>query len=131
MLLSHSWLIKSKTAAIRWNNWKLLTGDPGYPDFPITIPPQGNKKLIFTPENGLQYPIPPRPKPLTRLVRLYDVIKDPTESNDISDYHEDIVEYLLDRLSYWNSTQVPINFPDVDPKSFPEYHQGFWKPWLG
>ena len=24
---------------MRWRNYKLLTGDPGYPDYPIPIPP--------------------------------------------------------------------------------------------
>ena len=43
----------------------------------------------------------------------------------------DIVNFLLSRLSFYNSTQVPINFPDVDPLSYPKYHDGFWKPWLG
>lgn len=118
----------SVQATIRWNNWKLLTGDPGYPDYPINIPPQESGPQWTL---NLGYPIPPRPIPLERLVRLFDIEKDPTEEHDVSDDHLDVVEFLLDRLVYWNSTQVPINFPPVDPMSSPDYHNGYWKPWLG
>ena len=127
-----------KQSALRFDKWKILTGDPGYPDYPISIPPQQNvfsksyqKSVLSTfPElpTGM---IPPRPAPLTRLVRLFDLEADPFEKSEISDQHLDVVNFLLGRLQYYNNTQVPVNFPPVDPKSFPKYHEGFWKPWLG
>ena len=46
-----------KQSAMRWRNYKLLTGDPGYPDYPIPIPPNetlsedidlGRVRIFFT-----------------------------------------------------------------------------------
>ena len=124
----------TKQSALRFGKWKLLTGDPGYPDFPITIPPQKHalhfdllSKLSEIPLES----IPNRPIPLTRLVRLFDIENDPLEEKEVSDDFMDVVDFMLRRLEFHNSTQVPVNFPDVDKKSLPKFHDGFWKPWLG
>lgn len=71
-------------SALRHGDWKILTGDPGYPDYPIPIPP--NETKIELTEANLSQPelpaaaIPPRPEPLDRLVRLYNLKDDPLET---------------------------------------------------
>jgi len=123
-----------KQSAIRWRNYKLLTGDPGYPDYPIPIPPNETLSeeinLGAEPELKLSA-IPIRPIPLTSLVRLYDLEVDPTEQNDISNSNLEVVEFMLAQLVAYNQTQVPVNFPPMDPLSFAYMHDGFYKPWFG
>ena len=36
----------TQQAAIRWREYKLLTGDPGYPDYPIPIPPNETHRKV-------------------------------------------------------------------------------------
>ena len=72
-------------SALRHGDWKILTGDPGYPDYPIPIPPN-ETKIELTEEHLTTSPelpvgaIPPRPVPLDRLVRLYNLKDDPFET---------------------------------------------------
>ena len=76
-----------------------MTGDPGYPDYPIPIPPNETSSEMSSsngmtsfdleieselPADGSFGGIPIRPIPLKSLVRLYDLESDPTEQNDIS-----------------------------------------------
>ena len=103
----------SKQSALRWRNYKLLTGDPGYPDYPIPIPPNETLFDLFnhvTTDSELDLSrIPSRPVPLTKLVQLYDIEVDPLEQNEISNQNIEIVEFLLAQLTDFNATQVPGN----------------------
>mgnify|MGYP003729532489 CR=1 FL=1 len=127
-------------AAIRWQHWKLITGDPGFtdgavPEFPVP-PPEWNN-TISSPslpvsqntgrplqENYKHFPLN------TKLVHLFNVMSDPTESTDLSDHFPSIVEKLLDRILFYNSTMIPPQLPNLDPNSNPVKHNGFWYPWL-
>ena len=60
---------------------------------------------------------------------LFDIENDPNEREDLSDLNPEIVRFLLDRLAYYNSTAVPVRFPDLDPDAFPSKH-GVWGPWV-
>ena len=62
-------------------------------------------------------------------VWLFDVAADPFEHHDLSDKHQDIVKHLLGRLSFYNSTAVPVRYPPFDPDSNPDKHGGVWGPW--
>ncbi|TWW66297.1 arylsulfatase B [Takifugu flavidus] len=102
-------------AAIRYSNWKLLTG---YPGCDIWFPRPGHNGSDSTPsEAELQKP-----------VRLYNIEKDPEERNEVSAHFPAVVDRLLARLYHHQKSAVPINFPDDDPKCDPG-PTGAWGPW--
>ena len=63
-------------------------------------------------------------------VWLFDIENDPNERADLSDSNPDTVRFLLDRLAYYNSTAVPVRFPNQDPNAFPSKPEGVWGPWM-
>lgn len=100
-------------AAIRWSNWKLLTG---YPGCDIWYPrPSSN-------ESDIQSMGPLKP------VMLFDIAKDPEERNELSAKFPSVVDYLLSRLNAYQKQALPITFPDDDPKCDPG-PGGAWGPW--
>ncbi|KAK2142099.1 hypothetical protein LSH36_997g02061 [Paralvinella palmiformis] len=93
-------------AAIRVGDWKLLTGDPGEGKW---IPPphyQQNKPWIKNQNYNSD-----------QNLWLFNIRTDPLEKNDVSSEYPDIVHHLLDRLSYYNSTAVPVRYPQSDPEA--------------
>lgn len=65
----------------------------------------------------------------TKNVWLFNIQEDPNERQDLSDTRQDMVKFMLDRLSYYQSTAVPCRYPDDDPLSNPNFHGGYWGPW--
>ena len=61
---------------------------------------------------------------------LFDIENDPEERDDLSDSNPEIVRFLLDRLGYYNSTAVPVRFPERDPDGAPAKHGGVLGPWV-
>jgi len=65
---------------------------------------------------------------------LFDILNDPCEYNDVSLQYPDVVEYLRERLYYYNLTQIePLQVRDnsatveqLDPKN----HGNYWSPYL-
>ncbi|XP_029299890.1 arylsulfatase B [Cottoperca gobio] len=102
-------------AAIRSSNWKLLTGYPGC-DVWFPRPGHNNSEWRSSPEDPL------------KSVMLFDIEKDPEERNEVSDTFPTVVEYLLSRLHQYQTSALPINFPDNDPKCDPGT-TGAWGPW--
>ena len=110
-------------AAIRVGDWKLLTGDPG--DNRWILPPELNdlsgdySNVVKQQYFGYQP---------TKTIQLYNVKYDPFERTEVSDIYPEIVKMLLNRLVKYNSTAVPVRFPQSDPGADP--HGGFWLPWV-
>ncbi|KAK2159862.1 hypothetical protein NP493_1683g00022 [Ridgeia piscesae] len=103
-------------AAVRVNNWKLITGDPGNSRWvpPPHVSADTDDTLRFVPKKN---------------VWLFDVATDPWERHDLSDKRPDIVKSLLERLAFYNSTAVPVRYPPMDPNCDPSKHGGVWSPW--
>ncbi|XP_021340157.1 arylsulfatase B-like isoform X2 [Mizuhopecten yessoensis] len=104
-------------AALRWKNWKILTGNPG------------NGSWVAGECAGLETKRGSGGEPSKNLW-LFDLSKDPNEMDDLCDVYPDITRKLLGMLDQINSTAVPCIFPDPDPKADPALHGGFWGPWV-
>ncbi|KAB5548966.1 hypothetical protein PHYPO_G00061760 [Pangasianodon hypophthalmus] len=104
----------SMHAAIRYKNWKLLTG---YPGCPIWFPRPGEM------EGGVSDEAPP-----LKQVMLFDIDTDPQERKEISHQHPEIVDFLLKRLEQLQEGAKPVNFPPDDPRCDPQ-QTGAWGPW--
>uniref|UniRef100_A0A3P8W5J4 Arylsulfatase B n=1 Tax=Cynoglossus semilaevis TaxID=244447 RepID=A0A3P8W5J4_CYNSE len=102
-------------AAIRFSNWKLLTGDQGCDRW---FPRPGEntsewRQISEEPQNP---------------VRLFDIVNDPEERNDLSDQFPTVVNHLLTRLYNYQKTALPIIYPGEDPRCDPSA-TGAWGPW--
>ncbi|XP_071094083.1 arylsulfatase B-like isoform X1 [Haliotis cracherodii] len=104
-------------AAIRVGDYKLIDGYPGlYPDWykPEQVTSELNITHISDWANKYQ---------------LFNLKDDPTEHNDLSSSHPDIVKQLAARLAWYEKQAVPANFPALpDPKSNPELYGNVWSP---
>ncbi|KAG8592980.1 hypothetical protein GDO81_000684 [Engystomops pustulosus] len=108
-------------SAIRVNQWKLLTGNPGNGDW---VPPQSfsngglsrwhNERVSLT--NG-------------KSLWLFNITADPYERIDLSERYPDVVKQLLRRLAQFNKSAVPVRYPPKDPRSNPKLNGGVWGPW--
>lgn len=117
-------------AGLRWGEWKILTGDPGGPSGWIFPPELQSKKLSFAPKMS-QYEDPKFIKSQwKRRVALFNIAQDPLETADLSDKRPDIVEIMLDKLSAYNKTAVPPQPQVWDWAANPDFHNGFWQPWI-
>ncbi|XP_060585574.1 arylsulfatase J-like [Ruditapes philippinarum] len=97
-------------AAIRMNDWKLITG------YPAQGPRSRHWSETF--RKGAEN------------VWLFNVQQDPYETLDVSDKYPNVVQTMLDRLQHYHKTSVPtINQPS-DVNADPNLHGKFWGPWL-
>ncbi|XP_078000253.1 arylsulfatase B-like [Glandiceps talaboti] len=104
-------------AALRLGDWKLLTG------------PSGNDSWIPSPSSPYK-PFHPK-KTYGKVVRLYNIAKDPYERKDVSEENPEIVMELLRRLGEYNKDVVKPNYPGVIDVIYgnPDRHDGLWAPW--
>ena len=63
-------------------------------------------------------------------VRLYNIKEDPEELIELSATHPEIVDQLLERLAFYNSTAVPVLDLPVDIGHSPDQTGGAWVPWV-
>ncbi|ELU01579.1 hypothetical protein CAPTEDRAFT_176799 [Capitella teleta] len=102
-------------AAIRYGDWKLITGDPGNGSW---IPPPEDSTQGIMDTSGKE-----------QNFWLFNVDADPNETNDLSAVYPQIVDQLLERLCQYNATSVPVRFPPLEPESNPAFHGGAFGPW--
>ncbi|XP_051794540.1 arylsulfatase B [Acanthochromis polyacanthus] len=102
-------------AAIRFSNWKLLTG---YPGCAVWFPRPDHNSSEWS--SSQVDPLKP--------VMLFNIEKDPEERNEVSAQFPAVVNYLLTRLQQYQKSALPINYPDDDPKCDPG-PSGAWGPW--
>ena len=65
----------------------------------------------------------------TKLVRLYNVVDDPFERNEISDEHPQVVNVMLTKLADYYDVSVPPRYPAYDLRADPALGDGVWRPW--
>lgn len=61
---------------------------------------------------------------------LFDIEKDPSESNDVASKYPDIVKRMLDRVKSYLHHTVPSPNPKEDPRADPRFRKGYWEPWM-
>ena len=61
-------------------------------------------------------------------IRLYNVVQDPEERDEVSALNPKMVDFLLRRLQHYQRNAKPIVFPDDDPKCDPGPKEA-WGPW--
>ncbi|XP_070205918.1 arylsulfatase B-like [Littorina saxatilis] len=128
-------------AALRVGDYKLITGYPGNPSEHLNvlfswIPPPELQDLRDTTDastgKSANHPDSDHRllfRPSDQNVWLFNITADPEERHDLSDSLPEVVQQLLSRLLYYNSTVVPPRFPKEDPNASPGKHGGVWGPW--
>ncbi|XP_078000117.1 arylsulfatase J-like [Glandiceps talaboti] len=104
-------------AALRVDNWKILTGRPGKGHW--VPPPESGMDIIE--DNTVKQ----------ELIHLYNIGDDPFEMINLASSRPDKVTELLLRLRQYNMTAVHCEFPKEDVKgSDPVIGDGGWGPWM-
>ncbi|XP_075259710.1 arylsulfatase J-like [Convolutriloba macropyga] len=67
--------------------------------------------------------------PKEESVCLFNIKEDPCEYNNIADSEVEIVDELMERLAYFNSTMVPSILKPSDNQSNPALRDNVWGPW--
>lgn len=62
-------------------------------------------------------------------VRLYDVVVDPAERNDVASQNPMIVDQMLAKIAAYNATAIPVSWPGGDAECDPALRDGAWGPW--
>jgi len=60
---------------------------------------------------------------------LYNITSDPCEYNNLAPSRPDLVQMMMERWTFHNSTMVPTLNKPLDPASLPERNGGAWIPW--
>ncbi|XP_067036549.1 arylsulfatase B-like [Acropora muricata] len=60
---------------------------------------------------------------------LFNMDNDPCEYKNIADQFPLKVQELKERLNYYRSTALPVQYPMISPKADPKNFDKFWSPW--
>ncbi|GAB1598613.1 arylsulfatase B [Argonauta hians] len=101
-------------ASLRHGDWKIITGDPGNSSW---IPPPHLNTSTVSMESSLKN------------IWLFNITADPNERHDVAGENLNVVEFMLNRLAFYNTSAVKCRFPPPDPNSNPKLHGDYWSPW--
>ena len=87
-------------AAIRKGDWKLMTGHHKMQKC-VQPPEATNLQEIGQPHTG------------NKRILLFNVKDDPSETNEVSDQHPDIVNDMLADLAEYQATAEKVHFPST------------------
>lgn len=104
-------------AALRYKEWKIITG-----------PPCSGTKCGVQSENRNYYKAEEYVSK-SRSVRLYNITADPRESYDLSDKYPEVTKALLLKLSVYHEEQSLFMDRMRDKKARPETSEHTWFPW--
>nr|KAG5692144.1 hypothetical protein BaRGS_020692 [Batillaria attramentaria] len=107
------------STAIRYKDYKLMTGSPGiFNDwYPL---PKDDVAMPPSPEyfdDGQLADVVSKKK---RNPRLYNIRLDPEERNDLSETEPDMMTFMMNRLQQWMKSGVPPQNSPSDPKGDPK-----------
>lgn len=149
--------VDKQGAAIRVGDYKLLVGSwgadtwcdinvsglsPVYPAEPASNPLIGGEGgLVCVHLNASSHSSsmvadgkpPPTAKPpwWSRVMGLYDVVRDPRELHDLQTAQPSVVQKLMARLLFWNATTVPTVHAKGNPAGAQHANAtSCWSPWL-
>ncbi|XP_069119486.1 arylsulfatase J-like isoform X2 [Argopecten irradians] len=105
-------------AALRWRDWKIITGNPGNSTW-VPVPTSEEDNFNIDDDTSKQ----------KKNIWLFNIAKDPVERTDLSDVYPEMVNKMLFKLQQLNKTAVPCVYPPMDPRSNPEHLGGWWGPW--
>ncbi|XP_077508490.1 arylsulfatase B-like [Amblyomma americanum] len=150
----------ASTAALRYQNYKLVLGNFGQVDQRFEIPGsdrpcddlddllrQSSAAAVLSRLYGKQ----PVFKQVARWRRqatvtcgdssktnfafnttyhLFDIAQDPCELQNLADENPALLSMLLQKLTIYNETAVPPVNDTIDPRGYPENNGGIWATWL-
>jgi len=119
---THGFDTSRGNTAIRWKNWKLLTGDPG-PFFIMPVSGNRTERCLDDPDFQFNTAGP------QVSVYLYDIDNDPSETTNVALQHPDVVEMLIGRLAQYERETVPYQWLPIDCEANPVNHEGAHRPW--
>ena len=107
----------SMKAALRKGDWKLMTGHHKMKEC-VQPPKATNLRKISLPDTG------------NKRILLFNLKDDPSETNEVSDQHPDIVKDMLSELAEYQATAEKVHFPStVNAHSVNIVHDDAVWPW--
>merc|ERR1712037_539771 len=102
-------------SAIRWKNWKLITGFHVFRDFNLEEHHLAEHSHLEEEDPRLE---------LGKLVALF-------EMTDVSEANPEITMMLLDKLAdYYQFGSVAIRYPAIAEDARPSFFNNTWTPWV-
>ncbi|CBY12752.1 unnamed protein product [Oikopleura dioica] len=108
-------------AAIRWKNWKLITGFHVFRDFKLEANHLEEHSHLEEEDPSIE---------LGKLVALFEMTEDYQEFNDVSEANPEITMQLLGKLADYYQNSVPIRYPAIAEGARPTNFNNTWTPWI-
>ncbi|CAH1251943.1 ARSJ [Branchiostoma lanceolatum] len=134
---------KRKTAALRYGDYKIILGEAYKGAWDGWYPPEGvttnrSEETNHAPRWSGPLKIKCGEKPANASTNckprdnpcVFNIKEDPCEFNNIADWNQPLLNFLMGRLEAYSATAVPIRNQPTDPRGNPKYHGGVWSPWI-